>query len=244
MDLKELGGLALNVATAVLPLAVLFGFFQVLFLKLPRREVSRILRGTLLASVGLFLFLIGVGIGFLPFGKALGEAVGALPHKELLLPFGMLLGFVTAWGEPSVRVLADQVEEASSGSIPGRLVIRAICVGVSLAVGVGMLRIGFDIPLVYLLLPGYGVFLLQIAFADRNFVSIGIDAGGAATGPLANSFILAIALGAASAAGASDPLSQGLGLVALIALAPLLSVLSLGLLVRWKTRGINPGAPP
>lgn len=236
MSLNELGTLALNVATAVLPLAVLFGAFQVLFLKLPRSEVIRIIRGTLVSSLGLYLFLIGVSIGFLPFGKAMGEAMGALPQKWLLLPFGLLLGFVTAWGEPSVRVLAEQVDEASSGSIRSKLVLWAICTGVSIAVGIGMLRIGFDIPLAYLLLPGYGLVLVLIWLSDRNFVSIGIDAGGVATGPLANSFILAIALGAASAAGGQDPLVQGLGLVALIALAPLISVMSLGMLVRWKSR--------
>lgn len=236
LTLAELGSLVRSVALAVLPLASLFLLFQLLFLKLPAREVSRILTGTLMASVGLFLFLAGVGLGFLPFGRAIGEAVGSLPQKWLLAPFGMLLGFVTTWGEPAVRILADQVEEASTGAIRRSLVLWAVCVGVSAAVGLGMLRIGYGIPLLYLLVPGYGTVIAMMWASEQRFVSIAADAGGVATGPLANSFLLALAFGASSATGNQDPLVQGLGLVALIAFAPLISVMTLGLAVRWKER--------
>jgi hypothetical protein len=233
--LNEIGSTAWSVALAVLPLAALFMTFQVLFLKLPRKEVWRILTGTVVASVGLFLFLLGVSIGFLPFGRALGEAVGALPQKWLLLPFGVFLGFVTTWGEPAVRILADQVEEASAGSVRRSLVLNAICIGVAVAVGIGMLRIGYSIPLLWLLAPGYGSVLAIMWFSDKEFVSIGLDAGGVATGPLANTFLLALAFGASSAGG-GDPLVHSLGLVSLIALAPVISVMALGFLVRWKER--------
>ena len=235
-SLAELGRLAWSVALAVLPLAVLFGLFQVLFLQLPRREVSRILSGTLMASAGLFLFLMGVGLGFLPFGRAIGEAVGALPQKWMLVPFGLVLGFVTTWGEPAVRILADQVDEASSGSIRRTIVLWTVCLGVALAVGLGMLRIGYGIPLLYLLVPGYGLVIALLWWSERRFVSIAVDAGGVATGPLANTFLLALAFGASATVGEQDPLVQGLGLVALIALAPVISLMLLGLVVRWKER--------
>ncbi len=234
LTLAELGRLAWSVALAVLPLAALFLLFQFLFLELPRREVSRILTGTLMASAGLFLFLVGVSIGFLPFGRAIGEAVGSLPQKWLLAPFGMVLGFVTTWGEPAVRILADQVEETSTGSIPRSLVLWTICLGVALAVGLGMLRIGYGIPLLALLVPGYGLVVAMMWWSERRFVSIAIDAGGVATGPLANTFLLALALGASAALGEHDPLVQGLGLVALIALAPVVAVMTLGLVVGLK----------
>lgn len=232
----ELGDLSWSVAVAVLPLAGLFLVFQSLFLKLPRREVSRILTGTIIASAGLFLFLMGVGIGFLPFGRAIGESVGALPQKWLLVPFGLVLGFVTTWGEPSVRILADQVEGASTGSIPRSVVLWTICLGVALAVAIGLLRIGYGIPLLYLVVPGYGLVIAILAWSEPRFVGIAIDAGGVATGPLANTFLLALAFGASAAAGNRDPLVQGLGLVALISLAPVISVMTLGLAVRWKER--------
>jgi hypothetical protein len=234
--LHDLGSTASSVGLAVLPLAAFFILFQWLFLDLPRREVSRILMGTALASLGLFLFLVGVGIGFLPFGRTIGEAVGALEAKWMLLPLGALLGFVTTWGEPAVRVLADQVEEASSGSIRRSLVVPAVCIGVAVAVGLGLFRIGYAIPLLWLLVPGYGIVLCMMWLSDKAFVSIAVDAGGVATGPLANTFLLALALGASSATGGQDPLVHGLGLVALIALAPLISVMALGTLVRWKER--------
>lgn len=234
--LGQLGETAWSVLVAVLPLAVLFLIFQVLFLQLPVKEVGRILKGTLLAAAGLFLFLLGVSVAFLPFGRLIGEALGSLTPAWLIVPFGIVLGFVTTWGEPSVRILAHEVETASSGAIRRTMVLLAVCAGVALSVGAGMLRIAYDIPLLYLLAPGYGIVLAVMWFSEREFVAIAVDAGGVATGPLANSFLLALALGTSAALGGGDPLVQGLGLVALIALAPVLSVVVLGLLIRRKER--------
>ena len=234
--LAELGDLAWSVAGAILPLALLFVLFQLLVLKLPHREVVRIATGTLMAAIGLFLFLVGVARGLLPFGRAIGEALGSLQQAWLLVPFGIVLGFATTWGEPSVRILADQVEEASTGSIRRSLVVWTVCLGVALAVGLGMLRIGYGISLLHLLGPGYVLVIAMMWWSERRFVAIAIDAGGVATGPLANTFLLALALGVSAALGNENPLAQGLGLVALIALAPVIAVMALGLVVRWKER--------
>ncbi len=234
--LTDLARTAVSEALAILPIAVLFVVFQLWLLKLPRTEMMRIVTGTALASLGLFLFLLGVSIGFMPFGRAIGEAIGSLSLKWLVVPFGLVLGFVTTWGEPAVRILADQVEEASGGSIRQRLVMIAICTGVAVAVGLGLFRISHGIPLLWLLVPGYAIVIAAIWLSDRDFVSIAVDAGGVATGPLANTFLLALALGASSVVAGRDPLVHGLGLVALIALAPIISVMMLGMVVRWKTR--------
>jgi hypothetical protein len=232
----DLGRTAWSVLLAVLPMAVIFITFQSLYLRLPRKEVSRVLTGTLLASAGLFLFLVGVGIGFLPFGRAIGETLGALDQTWVLVAFGVVLGFVTTWGEPAVRILADQVEDASTGSIPRKFVLYATCIGVALSVGLGLFRIAHQIPLLWLLVPGYGLVLALMGVSEKEFVSIAVDAGGVATGPLANTFLLALAFGASAAVGSQNPLVQGLGLVSLIALAPVISVMTLGLLVRLKER--------
>lgn len=232
--LEELEATAWSVVMAVLPLAVLFMVFQIFLLNLPRKDVRQILTGTLMAATGLFLFLLGVGIGFVPFGRTMGEALGSMPQKWLLLPVGLCLGFVTTWGEPAVRILADQVDDASNGSIRRSLVLYTTCIGVSVFVGLGMLRIGYEIPLLHLLIPGYASVTIIMWFSDRNFVAIAVDAGGVATGPLANTFLLALALGASASMGNQNPIVHGLGLVALIALAPMISVMMLGLLVRWK----------
>jgi len=233
--LAELVRTARGVALAVLPLAALFALFQLLFLRLPRTEIARIVTGTLMASVGLFLFLLGAGIAFMPFGRMIGATLGSMSQAWLLLVFGGVLGFVTTWGEPSVRILADQVEQASAGAIRQRVVLVAICIGVAFAVGIGVLRIVYDLPLAWILVAGYALTIALIWLSDRTFVAIAIDSGGVATGPLANTFLLALAFGVAAAVPNRDPFVHGLGLVALIALAPIVSLMFLGLVVRLKS---------
>lgn len=232
----EIATIAWSVAVAVGPLAVLFVIFQIFLLRLPRRQVADILKGTAIAAAGLFLFLLGVGIGFLPFGRMIGEALGVRDQTWLVFLVGLLLGFFTTWGEPAVRILADQVEEASNGSIRRTAVLYAVCAGVALSVGIGILRIAYGIPLPYLVVPGYALAIILIAFSDRDFAAIAADSGGVATGPLANTFLLALALGAAASAGDRDPILHGLGFVALIALAPILSVMLLGFIMRPTLR--------
>lgn len=233
--LENLADTAASVAQAILPLVVLFVVFQLFLLRLPRGKVREILFGTALAAAGLFLFLLGVGIGFLPFGRAMGAAIGAIGEPWPILLIGLLLGFVTAWGEPSVRILADQVEGASNGSVPGRLVLYAVCIGVAVWAALGLLRVVYGIPLLHLLLPGYLLAIVLIWLCDRDFVAIAIDAGGVATGPLANTFLLALAFGASSAIADRHPIADGLGFISAVSLAPIISVTALGLLVRRKT---------
>jgi hypothetical protein len=213
-----------------------FLIFQVFLLKLPRRQVADILKGTAIAAAGLFLFLMGIGIGFLPLGRAMGEALGTLDQTWLLVLAGLLLGFLTTWGEPAVRILAAQVEEASNGSIRGTMLLYTVCIGVALCVAVGLLRITLGIPLLYLVVPGYILVIGLMWLSDSDFVAIAVDSGGVATGPLANTFLLALALGASAVMEDQDPLAHGFGFVALIALAPIMSVMLLGVLIRLKSR--------
>lgn len=232
--LSELTDTAWSVVMAVLPLAALFVAFQLFLLGLPRKQIRGILIGTLFATAGLFLFLLGVGIGFLPFGRVIGAALGGMQEPWVLLAVGLFLGFVTTWGEPAVRILAGEIEHASNGSIPQSLVVSTICIGVSVSVALGLLRIVYEISILYLLVPGYALAVILTWLSSKEFVAIAIDSGGVATGPLANTFLLALALGASASNGTQDVMVQGLGLVALIALAPILSVMLLGLLIRWK----------
>lgn len=232
----QMADTAWSVALAVAPLGALFLIFQLFLLKLPRRQITDIVVGTLIATIGLFVFLLGVGIGFLPFGRAIGATLAALQQPWLFVLGGVLLGYFTTWGEPSVRVLADQVEGASQGSIDKSLVLYAICTGVALMVGLGVLRISYDIPLLYLLGPGYLLAIGLMWLSDQDFVGIAVDASGVATGPLANTFLLAFALGASAAMGGREPMVNGLGMVALIALAPIIPVMLLGVLVRLRDR--------
>lgn len=233
----EIADTLLSVAIAVTPLTVLFLVFQVFLLRLPPGQVAEILKGTAMAAVGLFLFLLGIGVAFLPFGRAIGEALGGLDQQWQFVAIGFLLGFFTTWGEPAVRVLCSQVEEASNGSIHRSMVLITICLGVAVWAALGCLRLLHGFSLLYLLLPGYVLVVVLMWLGDERFIAIAVDAGGVATGPLANSFLLALALGASASLGDQDTMVQGFGFVALIALAPITSLLILGLLIRLQTRG-------
>jgi len=226
----------LSVVKALLPLLSLFLIFQFLFLKLPRHYVFNLLKGTLLAVVGLLLFLEGVRIGFLPAGHAIGEMLGNITWRWLLIPFGFFIGFLTTWTEPAVRILCDQVEKASAGAIRKSVVLSVICAGVALFVGLGMAKIIYGIPLLYIVVPGYIIVLVMLWFSDRQFLSVAFDAGGVATGPMAVTFLMAIAIGVSSAIEGRDLVIHGFGLIALIALAPILSVMAMGLVVRIRIR--------
>ena len=133
-------------------------------------------------------------------------------------------------------VLCDQVEKASASSIRKTTVLVAICVGVAVFVALGMAKIIYGIPLLYIVVPGYIIALLMMWFSDKSFLSIAFDAGGVATGPMAVTFLLAIAVGISSAMEGRDPILHGFGLIALIALAPILSVMTLGFLARIRKR--------
>jgi hypothetical protein len=226
----------LSVAGAVLPLVFLFLVFQALLLRLPGSYVWTSLKGTFLAGCGLLLFLQGVHIGLLPFGRAIGETLGATPGRWVLIVSGFLLGFLTTWGEPSVRILTDQIEQASGGSIRKATVLYAVSVGVGLSVSLGMLRITHAIPLLYLMVPGYVLVIVMIWFSEPEFVSIAVDSGGVATGPMANTFLLSLALGVSSSIAPQDLMIHGLGMVALIALAPIISVIVLGFIFRARAQ--------
>jgi len=231
-----IGHTALGVLRALAPLVVLFTVFQFRVLKLPKSYVLNLIKGVALASIGLVLFLQGVRVGFLPAGEALGEVLSAIRVKPFLVPLGFSLGFLTTWGEPAVRVLSDQVEKASIGSIRKSIVLLTITLGVASLVALGMPKIIYGIPLTYIIIPGYALAIGLMWLSDKVFLSIAFDAGGVATGPLAVTFLMAIAVGIAAALEGRDPIVDGFGLIALIALAPILSVMTLGLIYRRRLK--------
>jgi len=178
------------------------------------------------------LFLQGVSVAFLPAGREIGEAVAAIDQRWLLIPFGFLLGFLVTYAEPAVRVLCYQVGESSSGYIGESLILYTLSLGVAVSVSLGMARLVYAIPLLFFLIPGYLTAILLLPFSDREFIGIAFDSGGVATGPMAVTFLLSLAVGVAAGIEGRNPVTDGFGLIALIALAPILSVLVLGILYR------------
>jgi hypothetical protein len=229
-------GITIDVTRVFLPLILLFLLAQVIFIKLSRPAAVKITAGLIIAFAGLILFLFGVHIGLLPAGKMLGEKLGSFTDLWVLIPLGFVLGFVSTFGEPAVRILSDKIEDVSSGYIRKRLILYTISLGVAFFVALGMAKIVFGIPILFIIIPGYLIALIIMWFSDRTFIAIAFDAGGVATGPMAVTFLMAVAVGIATAMQERDPMLDGFGLIALIALAPIIFVLVLGIIYRLKTR--------
>ncbi|WP_026907924.1 DUF1538 domain-containing protein [Paucisalibacillus globulus] len=238
---EGLGSVMVEVFSALAPLAALFMFFQLIFLKLPKKRLIDIGIGFLLSFLGLSIFLQGVHIGFLPVGELMGQKLGVLSNKWILLPIGFIIGFFVIYAEPAVSVLINQVEKVSGGYIPGKILLYTLSIGVGIAIVIAFIRIFLGISLWYFILPGYIIALIMVKFSSKTFTSIAFDSGGVATGPMTATFLLALFVGVASVTEGRDPLLDGFGMVALVALAPILSVLTLGILFGRKERKQNAG---
>ena len=225
-----------EVILAIGPLLVFFVFFQVLFLKLPRQYVINLFKGIFLSIVGLTLFLQGVQVGFMPVGTSMGRIISGLEHVWILIPIGFILGVVATVAEPAVRILCYNVEKASAGSLKQRLILTTLSLGVGIFVALGMGKIIFGFSLYYIIIPGYLLALIMMLFCEQTFISIAFDAGGVATGPMTVTFVMAIALGLAEALEGRSAVQDGFGLIALVALAPILSVMSVGLILSTKSK--------
>ncbi|TEB08131.1 hypothetical protein Psch_01686 [Pelotomaculum schinkii] len=152
----------------------------------------------------------------------------------MVIPIGLLLGFVTVIAEPAVRVLTYEVEQVSGGYVSQKVLLYTLSIGVAVSIGLAMARIVYGIPLMHMLIPGYAITLLMTRFTSETFISMAFDSGGVATGPMTVTFILAMAVGVATGIEGRDPMLDGFGLVALVALAPILSVLLLGFFLGRK----------
>ncbi|SDB36708.1 Protein of unknown function [Desulfonatronum thiosulfatophilum] len=233
LDFLHFGHVSWEVLQAMIPLVGFFIFFQIFYLKLPKKYVVNMVKGLILTMLGLALFLQGVQVGFMPVGTQMGEILGGMDHKWLLMPIGFILGLVATVAEPAVRILSHEVEKASAGSIRKDVILVTLSLGVALFVALGMARIIYGIPIHYIIVPGYLLALLLMLFCDGTFVAIAFDAGGVATGPMTVTFVLAVALGIASAIDGRDAILDGFGLIALVAMAPILSVMILGMVVTF-----------
>lgn len=231
-----LPGVALEVFTALVPLFVLIPVVSWIY-KPPKNVIIDILRGLALTFVGLTLLLHGVHVGFLSTGRAMGEQLGLSSVRWLPLVIGALLGFVAAIAEPAVHVLITQVERASSGSIKQNVLLYTVAGSVSLFVGLGMARIVYGVPFTWLIFLGYGLVLVILQYADPTFTSIAFDAGGVSTGPMVATFILSLSIGLASVTPGRNPITDGFGMVALVALAPIFAIMILGQVYRSGKKG-------
>ncbi|WP_444685028.1 DUF1538 domain-containing protein [Alkalicoccus luteus] len=232
---EDIGHVIYEVAFAVIPLLIFFFVFQFFFLKLDKKRIRDILVGLVLTFAGLVLFLQGVEVGFFPAGEAIGEILGGRDNTLVLLPaLGFLFGLVATFAEPAIRILNYEVEKVTAGSISKNVMLITLSIGVGVSIALSMFRIVIGFPLWYLILPGYLLAFALVFISSDRFISIAFDAGGVATGPMTVTFIMAIAVGVVSVTEGRDPLMDGFGMIALVALTPILAVLILGLLFKWK----------
>lgn len=226
---------AKEVALALGPILAFFLVFQVLFFRLRRRALAKILVGILYTFLGLTLFLTGVNVGFMPAGNELGRRLAGLPLRWLIVPVGMLIGYFLVKAEPAVLVLNKQVEEITGGAISQKVMMAGLSIGMAASVGLSMVRVLTGAPLLWFLLPGYALALALSFFVPRIFTAVAFDSGGVASGPMTATFLLPFAMGACEAVG-GDILTDAFGVVAMVAMIPLITIQIIGLVYQFKTR--------
>lgn len=227
-----------EVAIALAPVLVMFVLAQIFLLKLPFGQIRKIIIGLVYTFVGLVIFFTGVNGGFLQAGQVLGSAISGLAQGWILVPVGLVLGAVVVCAEPAVWVLNEQVEDVSGGTIRKSVMLVALCIGVALGVGLSMLRVITGMSIWWLLIPGYATALILTHFTPPLFTAIAFDSGGVASGPMSSTFILSFTLGASAALG-GNPITDAFGVVAMIAMVPLITIQILGLIFQRKQRKLE-----
>lgn len=229
----ELPHYILEVTLALAPIMVFFIIFQCIRLKLRWRILRRILVGIVYTYAGLVLFLTGVNVGFSPAGSLLGQSLASLPYSWIIVVIGMVLGYYVVAAEPAVHVLTKQVSEITSGAITSKALLLSLSLGVASSLGLAMIRVMTGISIMWFLVPGYAIALFLAFKVPKIFTSIAFDSGGVASGPMTATFILPFAMGACEAMG-GNVVTDAFGIVAMVAMTPLIAIQLLGLYYEKK----------
>lgn len=230
----ELPHYAKEVLISILPIAAMFFIFQIVSRRYHRRQYIRIIVGLIYTYLGLVLFLTGVSIGFAPVGSLLGGELAASKFKWLLIPIGMLIGYFIVKAEPAIQVLNHQVENVTSDAISASAMNLCLSIGVSVSVGLAMLRSITGISIYWIIIPGYLIALALTRFVPKIFIGIAFDSGGVASGPMTSTFLLPLCIGVSEALG-GNIMADAFGVVALVALTPLIAVQIMGVVYKWKS---------
>lgn len=230
----ELPHYAKEVMISILPIAAMFFIFQLVSRRYHRRQYVRIIVGLIYTYLGLVLFLTGVSIGFAPVGSLLGGELAASKFKWLLIPIGMLIGYFIVKAEPAIQVLNHQVENVTGDAISASAMNLCLSIGVSVSVGLAMLRSITGISIYWIIIPGYLIALALTRFVPKIFIGIAFDSGGVASGPMTSTFLLPLSIGVSEALG-GNIMADAFGVVALVALTPLIAVQIMGVVYKWKS---------
>ncbi|MDL2236619.1 DUF1538 domain-containing protein [Christensenellaceae bacterium OttesenSCG-928-K19] len=224
-----------EVGIALSPIIIFFAIFQIFVLKLPKTQIIKMIVGIGYTYIGLVLFLTGVNVGFLPIGNYIGAQIGSLDYNWILIPLGAVMGFFVVMAEPAVHVLNKQVEEITVGAITKRSMLMSLSIGVAISIGLSMIRVVTGLSIWWFILPGYGIALALTFFVPRVFTAIAFDSGGVASGPMTATFLLPFAMGACASVG-GNIMTDAFGLVAMVAMTPLITIQGLGLVYKIKLK--------
>lgn len=224
-----------EIAVSLLPIVLFFAVFQIFSLNLGKRGLIKIVVGMIYTYLGLVLFLTGVNVGFMPAGNYLGQVIAGLPYRWIIIPIGMIIGYFIVMAEPAVYVLTKQVEELTDGMISGTSIKTALSISVAVSVGLAMLRVLTGISIFYFVIPGYGIAILLSFFVPKIFTAIAFDSGGVASGPMTTTFLLPFAIGACISVG-GEIVSDAFGVVAMVAMTPLITIQVLGLIFKLQEK--------
>lgn len=237
--LREVPTYMKEVAAALLPIVVFFLIFQVVSLRIKKRPFLGIMIGLLFTFSGLILFMTGVNVGFLPLGYALGSEIVNSGLKYLLIPLAVLMGWFIIRAEPAVHVLNKQVEELSAGAVSAKAMGLSLSIAVAAAMGLSMVRVLTGMSVMWFLIPGYAIALTLSFFVPQTFTAIAFDSGGVASGPMTATFMFPFAMGACAALG-GNVMTDAFGLVALVAMMPLITVQIMGAISVVRSRRSKP----
>ena len=233
IDLWQLFGHGLpdylkEIAISLLPIILFFLAAQVLVLKLDRRKLLRMSIGLLYTYIGLVLFLTGVNVGFMPAGNYLGRILIQYKYPWIIVPLAMIMGYFIVRAEPAVYVLNKQVEEITDGAISANAMGTGLSIGVAVSLGLAMVRVLTGISILWFLIPGYAIALGISFFVPKIYTAIAFDSGGVASGPMTATFLLPLAQGACIAWG-GNIVTDAFGVVAMVAMTPLITIQIMGL---------------
>ena len=223
-----------EMAIALGPIVIFYLLFRLVTGGMGTGGLGKTLVGVVYTYVGLVLFLTGVNVGFMPVGNYLGRAIASSELRWVIIPLGMVIGYFIVAAEPAVHVLTKQVEEVTAGVIPGKVLSATLSIGVAVSVGIAMLRVLTGLSLLWVILPGYAIALLLTFFVPDIFTAIAFDSGGVASGPMTATFLLPFAVGACTALG-GNVVEDAFGVVAMVAMTPLIAIQVLGLIYKIRS---------
>lgn len=227
---------AKDIFISISPIILVFIIFKLISKKsFTRKQTKKIILGFIITLIGLTLFLTGVNVGFMKTGYLLGESFINSDYSKLIIPFGMIIGFLVVLVEPAVKILNSEIEELTEGSISKNIMQVSLSIGVAIAIALALLRVFTGMSILYILVPGYILAIVLSFLTPKIFTSIAFDSGGSVSGPLTATFILPFVIGACYALG-GNIITDAFGLVALIAMSPLITIQAFGVVFKIKTK--------